>query len=81
MPEIKEAHDKYIKAMLKGKDITIMCDERTNRKGEAVFITMFKILPSESNAEHILIIPSMNILLSYYCYIYISYYHFIIISF
>lgn len=62
LPKIKAEYDQDIKAMLKDKDIAIMCDETTNRKGEAVFIIMFKILPCEANAEPVIVIPAVDVL-------------------
>lgn len=62
MPEIKEEFDQNITGMLKDKDVVVMCDETTNRKGDAVFITAFKILPTEANADPILVVPSVEVL-------------------
>ncbi|KAK3926560.1 CGG triplet repeat-binding protein 1, partial [Frankliniella fusca] len=62
LPEIKAAYDADIKTMLKEKDIIVMCDESTNRKGEAVFITCFKILPTITNSSPLLVIASVDVL-------------------
>lgn len=39
-----------------------MCDKTTNRRGEAVFLTLFKILPSESDPHTSLFVASVKIL-------------------
>jgi len=59
---VREEYDEKIRQLIKDKHITILCDETTNRKGEAVFLTMYKILPSEDNIEPILVVASVDVL-------------------
>ncbi|KAK3929770.1 Regulator of nonsense transcripts 1-like protein [Frankliniella fusca] len=37
-PLIKTEYDEKMKELSKGRNIAVLCDETTNRKGEAVFI-------------------------------------------
>lgn len=62
VPQIKSNYEKAIKNVMKGKQIVVMCDESTNRKGEAVFLVIFKILPSQENSESLMLIAAAEIL-------------------
>jgi len=60
LPKIKGEYDEKMKADIQGKKIVVQCDEATNRKGEAVFVNLFKVLPSETSSEPKLLVSSMK---------------------
>lgn len=62
VPMIKKEFDETLKAKLKGRKIAVLCDETTNRKGEAAFVTLFKVLPSTEETECFLMVASVKIL-------------------
>lgn len=62
VPKIKFNYEEATKNVLKGKQVVVMCDESTNRKGEAVFLVIFKILPSQENLEPLMVIAAAEIL-------------------
>ncbi|XP_034243977.1 uncharacterized protein LOC117646833 [Thrips palmi] len=62
VPLLKEEYDDYLKDKVKGKKIVVLCDETTNRRGQAVFLTLFKVLPSKENPTSQLFVASVKIL-------------------
>ncbi|KAK3918165.1 CGG triplet repeat-binding protein 1 [Frankliniella fusca] len=62
LPLIKKDYDEEIKKGLQNKKIAILCDETTNRKGEAAFIVLFQILPDDENTDPNLIVAGVKIL-------------------
>lgn len=45
-----DLHEK-LKEMVKDKQLVVHCDETTDRKGQVVFVTLFKILPDKSCSD------------------------------
>lgn len=62
LPLIKKDYDEEIKETLKGRKINILCDETTNKIGEAAFLVLFEILPDDKNPEPCLIVAGVKIL-------------------
>lgn len=60
LPQIKKDYDENMKANIQGKKIVVQCDEATNRKGEAVFVNLFKILPNDTSSEVKLLVSSVK---------------------
>lgn len=46
--KFRDDNDKNIREAVQDKKIILLCDESTDRTGKAVFITLFKLLPSNS---------------------------------
>lgn len=51
-----------ISEAVKHKKIILHCDETTDRTGKAVFITLFKLLPSDSKGRCQLIVAGATVL-------------------
>ncbi|KAE8739559.1 hypothetical protein FOCC_FOCC014942 [Frankliniella occidentalis] len=62
IPLLKDDYDDILKSKLKGNKIIVLCDETTNRLGQAVFLVLFKILPSKENPTPNLFVASVKIL-------------------
>ncbi|CAH0552502.1 unnamed protein product [Brassicogethes aeneus] len=62
VPLLKEEYDVFLRSTLKGKKIVVMCDDTTNRKGEAIFLILFKVLPSAGDVDSQIFVASVNIL-------------------
>jgi len=62
LPLIKKDYDEEIKEYLKGKKINILCDETTNKNGEAAFLVLFQILPDDMNTVPSIIVAGVKIL-------------------
>lgn len=62
IPLIEEDYNQNLKEYLKDKKLIVLCDETTNRKGEAAFIILFKILPSKANVEPVIVVAGVKIL-------------------
>lgn len=58
--KIKEEYDEKMKTDIQGKKIVVQCDETTNRRGEAAFVNLFKVLPSETSSEPKLLVSSVK---------------------
>lgn len=59
---MKDEFEEKLKETVKDKPVIIHCDETTDRKGQAVFITLFKILPNEFCAESKLVVAGVTVL-------------------
>lgn len=62
IPLLKKEYDLKLKEKLKGRKIAVLCDETTNRQGQAVFLTLFKLLPSEEEPLPSIFVASVKIL-------------------
>ncbi|KAJ1519192.1 hypothetical protein ONE63_011202 [Megalurothrips usitatus] len=62
VPLLKKEFDEKLEAKLKGRKIAVLCNETTNRKGEAAFVTIFEVLPSAEETECFLMVASVKIL-------------------
>lgn len=61
IPVVRAEHEEKVKAAVREKKVVIHCDETTNRKGEAVFIILFRVLPAETLSSN-LYVASVSIL-------------------
>lgn len=59
---LKTDYDEKMKKLITGRNIAVLCDETTNRKEEAAFITLFKVLPTESCEDPLLFVASVKVL-------------------
>ncbi|XP_026290182.2 uncharacterized protein LOC113214890 [Frankliniella occidentalis] len=62
VPILKADYDATITAKLQGRQYVVLCDETTNRKGEAVLVTLLKCLPSTSDPDPFLVVGSVKVL-------------------
>lgn len=62
LPLLKEEYDEELKSKLRGRKVVVLSDETTNRKGEAVLLTLFKTLPSKDDPECHLFVASVKVL-------------------
>ncbi|XP_051158468.1 uncharacterized protein LOC127279866 [Leptopilina boulardi] len=60
--QVKIKCDHEITKLLKEKQIVILCDETTNRKCEAVFQILFRILLSGTHVEPLNVVAAVNVL-------------------
>lgn len=61
---IKEEQDRKLKEAFKDKPLIVHVDETTDRKGQAVFITLFRILPNQSCVTPKLLVAGVTTLTS-----------------
>lgn len=64
VPIIKKDYDAAIAAKLRDRRYTVLCDETTNRKGEAVLVTLLKALPTATDPEPFLVVGSVKVLIA-----------------
>lgn len=62
IPLIKKEYDEKLKEYLKDRKLIVLCNETTNKKGEAAFIILFKVLPSKENVEPVIVVGGVKIL-------------------
>ncbi|XP_034232068.1 uncharacterized protein LOC117640011 [Thrips palmi] len=70
LPSVRTLRDKYVPILKaeyddtirKKLELAVLCDETTNRKGEAVLVTLLKCLPSETEPEPFIVVGSVKIL-------------------
>jgi len=51
-----------VKKAVNNRSIVVQCDETTDRKGQAVFIIIFKILPNDDTTECKLLVAAVTVL-------------------
>lgn len=59
VPKIKAEEEKSWKELV-DQNIEVKCDETTDRRGEAIFLTLFKILPKNSASPPKLMVASVT---------------------
>lgn len=60
LPKVREQEEAALKEIVKGKQVSILCDETTDRKGQCVFLVLIKLL--ECSAQSQLYVGGVKIL-------------------
>jgi len=60
VPNIKEDEESKMKAALRGKDIIVHCDETTDRRGRAIFLTLFRILSTDTSEPPKIVVAAVD---------------------
>ncbi|XP_063227740.1 uncharacterized protein LOC134533894 [Bacillus rossius redtenbacheri] len=62
LESLKVEEEEKIKELVKGQDIVLLCDETTNKKGQCVFVVLFKIMSASS--EQKLLVAGTKVLMN-----------------
>lgn len=60
VPKIKSDEEEEWIEKIAGHDIIVHCDESTDRRGRAIFIVLFRILPKNSSSKPILMVAGVS---------------------
>lgn len=53
LPAIRDEREENIKAKVSGKQVAVLCDETTDKRGSCVFVILFKIIEASDSIETI----------------------------